>query len=97
MDGKLHRFALSTDATSLVADGAPVDVIPAYSAFPAPGARPAMVVGWGRAYVSDPRDGTVKVVTIEGAAAMAIEKTIAVGGAPSSLALTSISPDWENH
>lgn len=93
MDGNLHRFKLNAAGTALVADGMPLKVIPEYAMWPATGARPALVAGWNRAYVSDPRDGTVKEVHLE---EWKVEHTFTVGGTPASMALTSMSPDWDH-
>jgi len=90
MDGNLHKFKLNAAATELVADGMPLKVIPEYAMWPAMPPRPAMAVGYDRAYVTDPRDGTVKEVHLE---EWKVEHTFTVGGAPSSIALTSMSPD----
>ncbi|MCU0695893.1 MAG: hypothetical protein MUC96_05135 [Myxococcaceae bacterium] len=91
MDGNLHKFKLNAGATALEADGMPLKVMPEYAMWPATGARPAMTMGWGRVYVSDPRDGTVKEIKIE---EWKVEHTFNVGGTPASLTLTSMSPDW---
>ncbi|MCA2981106.1 MAG: hypothetical protein INH41_25755 [Myxococcaceae bacterium] len=91
MDGNLHKFKLNAAGTALVADGMPLKVMPEYAMWPASPPRPAMTMGWDRVYVSDPRDGTVKEVKIE---EWKLEHTFTVGGAPASLTLTSMSPDW---
>jgi hypothetical protein len=93
MDGLLHRLELDSTRTTFVADGAPLQVIPPYTEYPNP-PRPVMVMGWQHAYVSDPRDKVVKVVSLEGT--MAIEHTFQFGEAPESMAITSVSPDWHH-
>jgi hypothetical protein len=93
-DGLLHRLALDAAKTSFVADGSPLQVMPAFATYPSAPA-PQLAIGWERAYVSDPRDGTVKEVSIKGA--LTVSHTFTVGGAATTLAVTSVSPDWHDH
>lgn len=89
LDGRLHRLAPRTGA----ADGTPIQVIPAYAMAPSgEGAvRPALAITGDRAYVSDPRDGTVQEVDLE---RWTMGAPLAVGGAPSGMTVVSLSPDF---
>jgi hypothetical protein len=91
MDGNLHRFQLNAAATALEAFGAPLQVIPSYDMWPATPPRPALTLGWNRAYVSDPRNGTIKEIELS---EWKVGHEFSVGGAPASLTVTSMSPDW---
>jgi hypothetical protein len=89
VDGRLHRLNPRTGAS----DGTPIQVIPAYAMAPSgEGAvRPALAITGDRAYVSDPRDGTVQAVDLE---RWAMDAPLMVGGAPSGMAVVSLSPDF---
>jgi hypothetical protein len=91
MDGNLHKFKLNAGATAMEAEGMPLKVMPEFAVWPATPPRPAMTIGWDRVYVSDPRDGTVKEISVK---EWKLEHTFTIGGAPASISLTSMSPDW---
>ncbi len=92
LDGRLHRLNPTTGA----ADGAPLMAIPAYEMIPSgEGAvRPSIAVTGDRLYVNDPRDGTVREVDLE---AWALGMPLMVGGAPASIRVLSMSPDFHAH
>lgn len=87
--GRLHRLHPQT----LGPEGAPLELLPPFDAtedfFES---RPALAMGLDRAYVSDPRDGTIHVVDI--AAWTVNGAPIGVGGQPHTMAVVAGSPDW---
>jgi hypothetical protein len=91
LDGRLHRL----DPRTGMADGTAIQVIPAYSMVPSgEGAvRPALAITGDRAYVSDPRDGTVQEIDLD---RWALTTPLMVGGAPSGMAVVSLSPDFHS-
>lgn len=87
--GRLHRLNPQT----LGPDGAPLELLPPFDTtedfFES---RPALAVGLDRAYVSDPRGGTIHVIDV--AAWTVNGAPIAIGGQPHTMAVVAGSPDW---
>ncbi len=81
-DGNLHRFALADGSAA----GAPIDVLDGDDAVP-----PALALGAEHAFVADPSAGHVLIIHLED---WEEEGHLVVGGAPSGLAVVTMSPDY---
>lgn len=87
-DGNLHRLNPLTGA----ALGDPVSVMDAFEVMPGHSqVRPTFTLGAGAAFVIDPRQTDVMEVHLD---EWEIERRIAVGGSPGSIAICSVSPDF---
>lgn len=87
VDGTLHRFE---------ADGTPAGTLQLTDTAITPGSgpngvNPAIAAGAGRMYVSLPAENVVHEIHIED---FEVERSIALAGAPFSVRVVSVSPDW---
>ena len=87
-DGSLHRLNPLTGASL----GAPLSVMDSFTVMPGHGqVRPTFVLGAEAVFVIDPRQTDVLEVHVD---EWEIERRLAVGGSPGSIAIFSVSPDF---